>query len=77
MLEAFQQDAGQVGDRLKVFVDGSDKKVKIKVCKLEPEGEEEKLDVTVLWNKAEGVSENPEDENRHEQIRAKTTRKER
>ena len=41
------------------------------------EGEAEKLVVTVLWNEAEGVSVNPEGESRHEQIRAKTTRKER
>ena len=39
--------------------------------------EAEKLEVTILWNEAEGVSVNPEGESRHEQRRAKTTRKER
>ena len=47
------------------------------VWRLEPEGEAENPEVTVLGNEAEGVSVNPEGESRHEQIRAKTSRKER
>ena len=47
------------------------------VWRLEPEGEAEKPEVTVLENEAEGVSVNPEGESRHEQIRAKTSSKER
>ena len=45
--------------------------------RLEPEGEAEKLEVTVLWNEAEGVPVNPEGESHHEQTRAKITKWER
>ena len=45
--------------------------------RLERDGEAEKLEVTVLWNEAEGVSVNPEGESHHEQSRAKVTRRER
>ena len=48
-----------------------------KVWRLEPEGEAEKPEVTVLWNEAEGVSVNPEGESHHERTRAKMARKER
>ena len=47
------------------------------VWRLEPEGEAENPQVTVLGNEAEGVSMNREGESRHEQIRAKTSSKER
>ena len=45
------------------------------VWRLEPEGEAEKPEVTVLRSEAEGVSVNPEGESRHEQIRAKNQKK--
>ena len=47
--------------------------------RLEPEGEAEKLEVTVLRNEVDGVSVNPEGESHHEQTRtrANITRKER
>ena len=47
------------------------------VWRLELDGEAENPEVTVLVNEAEGVSVNPEGESRHEQIRAKTSCKER
>ena len=47
------------------------------VWRLEPEGEAEKPEVTVLWNEAEGVSVNAEGESHHKQTRAKITRRER
>ena len=37
----------------------------------------ERPEATVPWNKVKGVSVNPEGEGRHEQVRAKITRKER
>ena len=45
--------------------------------RLESEGETETLEVTVLWNEAEGVSVNPEGGSHHEQTQAKSTRRER
>ena len=44
--------------------------------RLKPEGEAERPEATVPWNEAEGCSVNPEGEGRHEQVRAKITRKE-
>ena len=43
----------------------------------EPEGDAESPEATVPWNQAEDFSMNPEGEGRHEQVRAKITRKER
>ena len=47
------------------------------VWRLELEGESEKSEVTVLWNEAEGVSENLEGRSHHEQTRSKITRRDR
>ena len=46
------------------------------VWRLEPEGEAERPEATVLWNGVDGVSVNPEGESRHGQVRAKMARKE-
>ena len=45
------------------------------VWRLEPEGEAERPEATVPWKGVDGVSVNPEGESRHEQVRAKITRK--
>ena len=47
------------------------------VCRLEPEGEAEKPEVTVPWKEVKGVSVNSEGESRHRHVRAKMARKER
>ena len=43
-------------------------------CRLEPEGEAETPEVTVLWNETEGVPANPDGESHHERAQAKNTR---
>ena len=58
-------------------MDRCDKKGKKKVWSLKPEGEAEKPEARGLGSEVKGVSVNPEGENRHRHVRAKTARTER